>query len=104
MAHTSTRGVRHHGLFAISYDQHRDRDYTPIWTLLRRWGAARVLESLWLANLNASAGTVRETIRQATRNEDSIVVIELKPGSEWSSYNAQAPGAAWLNQNLVRYQ
>jgi hypothetical protein len=91
-------------LYAISYDQHRDRDYTPVWTLLHRWGAQRVLESLWLANLQGSAGEVRETIRQTTKNEDSIVVIELKPGSQWSSYSAQAGGTAWLNQNLMRNQ
>ena len=28
--------------YLVSYDQHRDRDYTPIWTALRSNGAVRI--------------------------------------------------------------
>jgi hypothetical protein len=90
-------------LYIISYDQHRDRDYTPIWTKLRQWNAVRLLESLWLANLNGEIGAIRDELRNVTRNEDSLAVIELKAGSSWATYSAQKAGVDWLQQHLRRY-
>jgi len=90
--------------FLVSYDQHRDRDYTRIWTLLRQWGAKRILESLWLVDLNSPSAEAREAIRAVTNDEDSILVIQLTPGAEWSSYAAQAEGVAWLEANIRNYQ
>ncbi len=88
-------------LYIISYDQHRDRDYTPIWTKLHQWGAVRVLESLWLANLQMTATQARDALRQTTRNEDSLVIIELMSGWGWATYQAQTTGVDWLSRNLT---
>jgi hypothetical protein len=90
--------------YVISYDQHRDRDYTPIWTILGQWGAQRILESVWFVTINATVGQIREALRAKTRNEDSLMIIELQPGSQWATYNAQAGGVNWLTDHIQRYQ
>jgi hypothetical protein len=91
-------------LYVVSYDQHRDRDYTPIWTLLHQWDAQRILESVWLVAINATVGAVRDALRAKTRNEDSLMVIELQPGNQWATYNAQINGVDWLTNHIQRYQ
>jgi hypothetical protein len=89
--------------YIISYDQHRDKDYTPIWTLLRSWGAVRLLESVWLLASNYQPGQLREAIRLHTRNEESLVVIELQAGAAWSAYAAPPEGTRWLSSHLQAY-
>jgi CRISPR/Cas system-associated endoribonuclease Cas2 len=86
--------------FIISYDHHKDRDYTPVWTKLGQWRAVRVLESLWLAHLNGTAEQVRDALRATAKNEDSLVVIELKEKSDWAGYAVQDLGAEWLRRNI----
>jgi hypothetical protein len=95
----------HHNmaLYVGSYDQHRDKDYTPIWNALRGWGAVRVLESLWLLESNAIPGALRDALQAITSQQDSLVVIQLQAGSEWSAYNAQIAGTNWLQLHLHRY-
>ena len=89
--------------FLISYDQHRDRDYTPIWDQLHQWGAVRLLESLWVVSLNSDTANIRGALRAVTQNRDSLVVIQLQPGSEWSAYAVQTRGVQWMEQNIQRY-
>jgi hypothetical protein len=87
--------------YIISYDQHRDRDYTPVWTQLNSWGAKRVLESVWLLASSLTAQQIRDQLQTVTRKEDSLLVVELKPGSNWGTYQAQTPGVQWLQQNIA---
>lgn len=89
-------------LYMISYDQHRDKDYTPIWNQLRQWGAKRILESVWFAELNGTAAAVRDTLKTASRNEDSLIVVELKSGSGWAASGAQEEGVTWLRQHILK--
>lgn len=89
--------------YIISYDQHGDKDYTPIWTLLRSWGAVRLLESVWLVSSTQQPGALREAIRQYTRNEESVAVIALQEGAEWATYNCQDEGVRWLQRSLRAY-
>jgi hypothetical protein len=77
-------------LYVISYDQHRDKDYTPIWTALGQWGAQRILESVWLMQSNATAGQLRDALRAQTRDE-------------WATFNTQMAGAHWLTTFVRRY-
>lgn len=89
--------------YVISYDLHKQRTYEPVWTLLEGWGAVRLLESLWLLTINAGAGAVREALQGAADSDDSVAVIELKLGSEWSSIRAKQAGVDWLTTNIKRY-
>ncbi len=86
--------------FIISYDLHNQRTYEPVWKVLEDWGAVRVLESLWLVTIDKTSAQVRDTIKTAADDDDSIVVIELKSNSDWASWRGRAAGVAWLKKNL----
>lgn len=88
--------------YIISYDLHHDRDYRRLWDKLRSGGAVRLLESVWLANSNASAAQVYDDLRTTVDGDDALVVIELKPGSGWKvSITSQPAGIAWLRANIA---
>jgi CRISPR/Cas system-associated endoribonuclease Cas2 len=87
-------------LYVISYDQHRDRDYTAVWTQLRQWGAARILESVWLLDSSQTATSIRERLQTVTRQEDSLFVIQVSANAQWGTFNVQASGLDWLQKHI----
>lgn len=89
--------------YVISYDLHNQRTYQPVWNLLNRWGAVRLLESLWVVTSEAQAGALRDALVQVIDNDDSVAVIELTPGAHWASVRAQQAGVDWLTRNIHRY-
>jgi hypothetical protein len=84
----------------VSYDLHNTRTYEPVWEKLESWGAVRLLESLWVVTLNASAGQVRDALQAVVDGDDSIAVIELKEGSFWAVLRAKADGVTWLRDKI----
>ena len=84
--------------FLITYDLRKQRNYQPLYDLLRQWKAARLLESVWLAELAGPAATVRDLIRQRTDADDAVAVIELKAGFNWATIHCEPAG----NQMLKR--
>lgn len=92
------------GYFLVSYDLHNRRDYQPLWDYLLKLGAVRVLESLWVVELTrGGAGGLTSDIRAVIDGDDSLVVIELKPGSEWATVRAKKAGQDWLQRNVRQY-
>jgi len=89
--------------YLISYDLHHARHYQPVWNMLESWGAVRLLESLWLVSRSERVGVLREALQNVVDSDDSIAVVELKPGSEWATFNARKPGTDWLTGNIKRY-
>lgn len=89
--------------YLISYDLRKQRNYQPLWTALEEAGAVRLLESLWLANLNAGVGAVRQSLSNLMDNDDGVAVIELQPGSEWATMGALPAGTNWLANHIRRY-
>jgi CRISPR/Cas system-associated endoribonuclease Cas2 len=89
--------------YVISYDLHNARNYQPVWNMLEKWGAVRLLESLWVLTISTEAGTLRTALQGAADNDDSIAVIELKAGSEWSTVRGRPLGVEWLSRNIKRY-
>jgi hypothetical protein len=88
--------------FTVTYDQHRDRDYTPIWNALKKLGAVRLLESFWGLTVNTTAAQLRDHLKQVTKMEDSIVVVEAPANSDWACTGVQNAGVTWLQQNVRR--
>jgi hypothetical protein len=82
--------------FMVSYDLHRNRDYTRIINALREQGAARVLESLWFVSLSNTATQVRDWLKSYVDGDDSLIVVELKIGADWAGLRAQDAGVDWL--------
>ena len=88
-------------LFAISYDLRKTRNYQPIYDQLGKWGAKRLLESYWLADINTTAGHVRDVLAQLVDGDDGVAVIELHRGSNWATLHAQTAGVNWLQQKVL---
>lgn len=87
--------------YICSYDLHHERHYPPVWDALEKMGATRLLESLWALSTNLTAAEVRDRIKQAADNDDSIAIVELKAGSTWASTKAKTKGVNWLRQNIL---
>lgn len=88
--------------FVISYDLHRRRDYRDLYQLLESWKAVRLLESVWLADLIGPAETVKELVLKTLDSDDSVAVLELKPGAQWAAAREKPGARAWLMKRLPR--
>jgi hypothetical protein len=87
--------------YIVSYDLHNQRNYQPVWDALESWGATRLLESLWVLTNSATAGEIRDALKAKTDDDDSVAVIELKTGSNWSTWRARQGGTDWLKSNIA---
>lgn len=83
-------------LYLMTYDLHRQRDYTRLYDLMDTFKAERLLESVWVAYLRGPAETIRDLMVETLDGDDSVAVIEVKPGSEWASTRAQKGGTDLL--------
>jgi hypothetical protein len=87
--------------YLITYDYKNARDYTKLYQLLGQWQASPLLQSVWLANLNGTAGAVRDALESVGDSDDAFAVIELKAGSDWATTaGVRQVGADWLASNL----
>ena len=82
--------------YLISYDNHPPRDYRGVYTLMAQWGAKRLLESLWLANLVGPAATVRDLVRNSLGPNDGVAVIEITSAADWAIIGCQTAGFNFL--------
>ena len=91
--------------YLITYDNHPPRDYTAVWKLMASWGAVRLSESVWLANLKGPAPTVRDIVLSTMQANDLVTVVELKQGADWAISRATpAAASAWLSNNVTPSQ
>lgn len=82
--------------FIISYDLRTQRNYQPLYNCLKKWNAARLLESLWLVELAGPAEGIRDILRNVADADDGVVVLELVGAFDWATFKAQLAGVAWL--------
>ena len=87
-------------LYAVSYDLHNKRDYQPIWDGLREVGGKKLLESLWLIDVDDEAADVKDWMKMLLDGDDSVAVVELQSSADWATYKAQQDGNEWLETNL----
>lgn len=91
------------GLYLISYDLRKQRDYEPLWDALAKANASRLLQSVWLVELSAEIGAVRQALSALMDNDDGLAVIELKPGSGWATKSVLPAGNTWLTSHVRAY-
>ena len=87
--------------YIVSYDLHNQRHYEPVWKQLEQLGGTRLLESLWVVSTSLNATQLKDVIRNAADNDDSVAVIQLLPGAYWACSRAKEPGVQWLRQNIL---
>jgi hypothetical protein len=95
-----TGGQSEMAFFLVSFDLHHQRNYQLLWTELSDKGGEKLLESLWLIELDNVAGEVRDWLKELVDHDDSFAVIEVKRGSRWSTSRSRKHGVDWLRQHL----
>ena len=89
-------------LYVVSYDLRHVKTYEDLIARLQECGFVNPLNSLWLGSSPANALAVRNDFRTFMDNDDGLVVIEIKPGSDWAIDQPDnfAATAYWLKSNL----
>ena len=90
--------------YLVTYDLHRERHYGLLYQLMAGWGATRLTESLWMANLLGPAPVIRDLVRASLDYDDSVAVIELKQGTDWATTSISAAANAWLSNYVTPAQ
>jgi len=83
--------------YLITYDLHKRRVYTGLYQLMAGWNAVRLTESLWLANLKGPAEVIRDIVLAQLDSDDTVAVIEIKPGADWATMRVTTAANAWLS-------
>lgn len=86
--------------FLITYDLRKKRDYEAIYKKMNAWKAVQLLESVWLARLNGTAGQVAEALRKVADFDDGIAVVEIAKGADWAVVEPIEGGHRWLLQHV----
>ncbi|OWV87351.1 hypothetical protein ATY75_03305 [Rhizobium sp. N122] len=84
--------------YVISYDLRKARSYDTLIKQLRDWGCVSPLESLWFGYLNGPAAAIRDGLMKHIDADDGLVVIEVKPTSDWAIFKANESFADWLRK------
>lgn len=87
-------------IYLISYDNRSPRDYSSLYQLLSQWGAKRLLESLWLADLAGSADSVQMALSNTLGVNDGVFVLEVLRDCNGSARGVNPDGLLLLNQRL----
>jgi hypothetical protein len=93
--------------FIVCYDK-EGRETPPVEEKLVSLSGIRLLDSVWIVSLNLSAEALRDELRRVSNPnleprcmfEDSIFVMEIPNGCNWSSVNAQGYAVIWLANNI----
>jgi len=67
---------------------------------LESWGAVRLLQSLWLLSTKMDARYVNSALQDLVEPRDSVAVVDVHPGSEWSAFGVAETATAWLRDNI----
>lgn len=90
--------------YLITYDLHKQRDYKGVYQLMASWNAIRLTESLWLARLKGPAEIIRNIVLAELDSDDTVAVVEIKPGADWATMRVSAAANAWLSANVMPAQ
>lgn len=85
--------------FIVTYDTHFGRNYQPLYDAMGKNGGVRLAESVWGVALNNTAGEVRDWVKALLDDDDTIIVIQVKPTPSWATSHAKKPATDWLKAN-----
>ena len=87
--------------YMISYDLRKVRNYDGLIKALREMKCISPLKSLWFGNLKGPSTAIREILMNQMDGDDGLVIVEMKPGSDWATKSANENAVAWLQQNVA---
>lgn len=74
-------------LFFLNYDLRKQRNYQPLYDELARFGAVRILESMWcFKRIDTNSEKLCNYFRQFIDADDGISVSEVV---NWATFNTQ---------------
>ncbi len=86
------------GLFVVSYDLIKQKDYQPLWDELKRMGGHKPVESVYFLNLVTDSATAVAThLRQFIDSDDFLVVVKFTEPPAFA--RAKAGTRAWIEAN-----
>lgn len=88
------------GTFIVSYDAHIVRDYTRFYAAAKENNGVALLDSMWAFEFDSTAAEARDWAKNLFDDDDSVVVIQLKPRLSWATSKA-AKAAAWCKANIA---
>ena len=84
--------------YLISYDLKKNRDYEELYKKLKSYtNWAHISESLWAIISDKGAAGLRDEIKTAMDNDDSVFVILSGKEAAWSNVICNGE---WLQKNL----
>ncbi len=86
--------------FIITYDTHLGRNYQDLYDGMDENDGVRLAESVWGIELNNTAAEVRDWIRSLLDDDDTIVVIQVKPEPSWATRHTSKEASAWIKDHL----
>jgi CRISPR/Cas system-associated endoribonuclease Cas2 len=86
--------------FIITYDTHAGRNYQELYDAMEKHKGVRLAESVWGIELNNTAGEVRDWVKNVLDEDDTIVIIQVKPKPSWATRNATKEASGWLKDNI----
>jgi CRISPR/Cas system-associated endoribonuclease Cas2 len=87
-------------VFIVTYDTHRGRNYQDLYDGMKKQSGIRLAESVWGVELNNSASEVRDWVKSLLDDDDTIVVIQVKPTPSWATRKAGKDATDWLQNNV----
>jgi hypothetical protein len=87
--------------YLVACEVRETRHYAAVARVLREWGAAQLLASLWLVETGRSALELRNAVRNAVGDDDAIAVLEVQQGAWWACENAENEGLEWLRERVL---
>lgn len=91
-------------VYLLTYDLNNETSsaaYKPLWDELEKFGAHRVLESVWLVSNNASARAIHDHFKEKMDSDDSLFVTELRT-SLYHYSGAKSGTNDWIKGNPPR--
>lgn len=85
--------------FVVTYDAHKVRNYNELYEAMKQNDGVRLAESVWGVELNNTVSEVRDWARGLLDDDDTIVVIQLKPKLSWATRKASKEVNDWLKEH-----
>lgn len=86
--------------FIVTYDTHAGRNYQDLYDGMDKHKGTRLAESVWGIELNNTPGEVRDWVKALLDDDDTILVIQVKPTPSWATRNATKVANDWLKGNI----
>lgn len=88
--------------YMISYNLRKVRNYDGLIKTLRTMKCISPLKSLWVGSLVGPASAIRQILANEMDSDDGLVIVEIKPGSDWATKAPNEHASTWFSNNITK--